>query len=342
MSANDRTSPAGRVDLHALEERQEQEIARKDLVAVENTAREIAERFPDQSDDAAMTVAVARVGRGDSEGALGALNEALDQGLWWPAQWFSMYRDLLAPLEGNSAYKAVQERAMDLERRAKSHALPPGRILLGGAAPPTSPRLLVLHGRGRNAQNSIHPWSTSLPFVSLLCLARSSQLWSAQRYQWDDLPRSEADLRTLVGDLPQAGEGPSGPLVVGGFSQGASLAIRTALLQTLPVRGFIAVVPTASVPPDGSEPLLDLVPRTVGPSVRGVILAGEKDVSTPATRELHRRLIEAGWTVELEVVPSLGHDYPTDLPKRWPRIFERLEAKGPMGPQTYSTTTRER
>jgi hypothetical protein len=74
-----------------------------------------------------------------------------------------------------------------------------------------------------------------------------------------------------------------------------------------------AITVGAALPPDPHDfPLSDGVAR----GVRAWLIVGEEDRFRKANEALHTVLREGGATCRLTVVPSLGHDLPTDLPER--------------------------
>ncbi|MDE1819265.1 MAG: alpha/beta hydrolase [Euryarchaeota archaeon] len=317
----------GNTDFRALEERQNLAFARGDFVALEAAAREIAAAFPDQSDDAAMTVAIARVQRGDHAGAVRELEESLDRGLWWPPQWFEMYGNFLGPLQGLPEFDRVRKRAGELQARAEGETRRPSHLLVMPSIPKSPPDrpppwLIVLHGRGQNARAAEPIWGRAAEEGFRVALVQSSQPWSSQRYRWDDVPRALDDLRSVTLDLPR--ESPNVPLVLAGYSQGAALAVHATLQQTLPAIGFLAVAPTRAVALEGGETLVDLAARPLSPDLKGVLVTGTADPSRGATETLQDKLVDGGVDCRLDLVPGLGHDYPPDFAARLPTLLRQL------------------
>ncbi len=129
-------------------------------------------------------------------------------------------------------------------------------------------------------------------------------------FAWPE-PGVEDELRAAVGGLQESHDVDAERLLLGGFSQGARLAVDMALRgEPFAVRGVVTVAagvrPGTEVPAwrrDEAPPLL-------------WFLTGERDVSREAIEELHMTLRDRGFGSRLEVVPDLGHEFPADFGDR--------------------------
>ena len=111
-----------------------------------------------------------------------------------------------------------------------------------------------------------------------------------------------------------ATEGGDLPLVIGGFSQGAALALFLAADGRLPgLMGCIAVAPSAAWTRELIGPDLPSLAR-----LRYLELTGTLDPHRVDCRRLAEQLQAAGAGVRLEVIDGLCHDYPTDFAQRLP------------------------
>lgn len=141
----------------------------------------------------------------------------------------------------------------------------------------------------------------------------STQAFGMRSGCWDDLRRAETDVRRAV-DTALADDGGDLPLVMGGFSQGAALAVLLAAEGRLPgIRGCIAVAPSAG-----------WMGELIGPeqpslaAMRYLMLIGALDPGHDHGRLLAEQLRAGGGDVRLDVIEGLGHDYPTDFAQRLP------------------------
>jgi predicted esterase len=137
---------------------------------------------------------------------------------------------------------------------------------------------------------------------------------------WDELEIAHRDIGLAVADAKAVAAGDV-PVVFGGASQGASVAMRFAL-EGSPVSspGFIAVVGTAD--PSSIEPSLE---GAANRGVRGVMFGGGDDrLSLGWQRSAHDELARRGIPIQFEEVPGLGHWYPDDFDQRLQRGLDFL------------------
>ena len=132
-------------------------------------------------------------------------------------------------------------------------------------------------------------------------------------YCWDDMALAERELADALNLLSTQNPFDPSRIIYAGASQGGLAAAYLALKN--PARGFIAVVPSfgSRTSKFDWEPLLA---DSAQQGKRGVVITGEKDWALQATQTAVETMHTAGLEVRLEVVPNLGHDYPTDMKKR--------------------------
>lgn len=237
----------------------------------------------------------------EAAAGLTALVEAADAGYYYGE---TMLRDPdLDPLRGDLDFQRLS--ALFAERLAAAAAA--GRPqLLSWAPSSTGPHalLVALHGNGSWPDLEAVCWQSVVGDGWLLAMPQSPQLVSHNRFGWNDMDRAAPEVAdhfaALVGDPARS--------VVCGFSRGAALAVRLALLGEAPVQGFIAVAPSIRV-----EAVRPLVNACQSERVHGCILVGDQDFAYPAAQELATAMRERSLTCELVDFPGLGHDYPPDF-----------------------------
>jgi len=197
------------------------------------------------------------------------------------------------------------------------------RITLGPAD--AAQRLVLLHGWGADADDLLDLAELLVdPPVSVVALrapephpyGAGRQWYDLQPIDWDQLPAARRALRERLEGL-----GASVPLqrtVLLGFSQGGAMALDAG--SALPLAGLVAC---------SSYPHPDWQPR---PPLCPVLLShGEQDPVVPfeASRELQRRLAEAGQAAQLLAFPG-GHTIDAGaLPAIRQFVQECLEATDP-------------
>jgi predicted esterase len=241
--------------------------------------------------------------------ALSALQHALEQGYWYlPA---ALYGDPdLASLQGDPEFeRLVAVCAVRFAQAAETAR--PQRIVL---TPPTGtpapyPVLLAFHGRGADLASSRPYWECLAERGWLVALLQSSQVVGVGTYVWDDRQRSIAEAQQHFDELIVSYPLNLQRLVLGGFSQGAGLAIWLALNKHLPATGFIAVSPVLR----GVEGLVEPPQPTTGSRLRGYLLTGDVDQHQEMFTQIERLLQTAQVSFQHETLPDLDHDFPTDF-----------------------------
>jgi hypothetical protein len=246
---------------------------------------------------------------GDAGGALGRLQAASDEGIWWAPELLREDEDLEAVwrLHGFEELVATSAQRMTARRAAAEpvlHALEPD-------GPPSGVVLLALHGRVASAREALDAWAPAAASGAVVAALGSSQLLGTEAACWDDLAVARRELDWARERLP------SGRLVLAGFSQGGILAIAEALRGR--ADAFVALAP--SVGRVGMPALDELRPLLGRPGVRGAIVIGADDFRLDAARELAAAADEAGMPLRFDVVDGLDHAYPADLHERLPGLL---------------------
>jgi predicted esterase len=118
-------------------------------------------------------------------------------------------------------------------------------------------------------------------------------------------------------------------IVLGGFSQGAGMAILLSLETSLrcdcnlPARGFIAVSPSIRGFESHFQPgelLPHRSPDTL--TLRGYLITGGQDSRQDMFQQITQTLADRGVTYQHEDHPDLGHEYPDDFPASLGRAIQ--------------------
>jgi predicted esterase len=255
---------------------------------------------------------------GQREQAVDLLEEALDQGVWWSEPVLTKDEDLVS-LQDLDEFQRLVARSEAMHERAKSNiprsplAFPPE-----GSAKKPHPVLLAMHGRNSFAAFEAPFWQSVNRNGWFLGMPRASELIDSEHSCWDDTPTAVQEVHRQYQQLQRKYLLDPDHLVLGGFSQGAGLAIRMSLTGALPAEKWIAVAPWL---PDAEE-LATTLPESVKPPLgRGYVILGEDDPLTgqfPTTAQL---LDACGVDYEVERVPDLGHMYPDNFEQTLLRIL---------------------
>jgi predicted esterase len=240
--------------------------------------------------------------------ALTALQNSLDLGFWYPPATLQGDPDLAILQEQPEFERLVAVCAERFDRAAK--AARPERIVL--TPPPETPApypvWLVFHGRNAAAASSQSFWESLAERGWLVALLQSSQVVGVGTYAWDDRQRSIEEARQHFEELSSSYPVHWQRLVLGGFSQGAGLAIWLALNKLLPAAGFMAVAPYLR----GIEDLVETPPDTTSRR-RGYLLTGDLDEHQEMFTQIEQLLHAQQVSYRRERRPDLDHDYPEDF-----------------------------
>jgi predicted esterase len=293
--------------------------AKKDDDAL-NLAIAIVERFPEQAAEASYLLSCAYNRAGRPEDALRTLEASLDRGNCW--------HDSL--LVWSPSLKSLRDLPRFHEILAKSTAMMDAleadtrvgvRVFRPKGSPTTPPPLfLPLHGGADVPGEHDGYWAAATGLGVLVAVAQSSQRRSSDAFWWGgpgdepfDRERSERDVGAAYDEVRATSPFDVGRVALGGFSQGAVLAVTLALKnQPFPVRGFACVGPGIQ----DMEPLLPLIEPAAARGLRAWILAGENERGLELITRLGHELGSRGVPCKLDVVPRLGHEFPEDFGTR--------------------------
>jgi predicted esterase len=270
----------------------------------------------------------ARIGRPDL--AIGLIQESFDRGEWYGVQLLRTSPSY-ASLQGMPEFERLVETGRGKQAEA---SVPREPLVLEPEGGCTSERscatILALHGNTERAQNALDGWQPVVAQGWLLAAAHSSQVSSYNRHVWDDQEVALHDVAAQFDKIRARYNIDPDRLIVTGFSMGGATALHAALTGTIPAKGFILLGPGGGfmLEPEGWRPL---IAQAAGKGLRGYMLLGEHDDGVAegarATVEL---LNEGGIPCGLEVIPSIGHAYPTDFGPIIARALAFVEQQSPQ------------
>lgn len=276
-------------------------------------AGEAASAFPDRDDQTTYWIACLEALQGDPDHALGVLTDGLDRGLWWAPEMLETDPDLAALREDGRLVKVIA--ASEAARRGWHGKMPIAPVVRDLGRRPLRAVAILLHGRNEAPDDMLDRWP-AVPSVGIVA-PRSTQPFAMRAGCWDDPEQAEVDVAQGVEAALADADAAAVPRVLGGFSQGAGLAVVLGARRRLPgVVGVLAVAPSARWALEllGSDPL-------DADGLRCVLIVGEDDRSLDASQQLAERLSEAGAEVRTDVVAGIGHDYPPDFEDRLPALL---------------------
>ncbi|MBN1306162.1 MAG: dienelactone hydrolase family protein [Anaerolineales bacterium] len=264
-----------------------------------------AENFPEKAERTLLwrVCLLSRVERTDE--SLRLLAAALEDGYWWQAAIFSD-----PDLDGVRELPEFQQLVEVSRQRAEANAANqvPQRFVVEpvqGTSEPY-PLLLAMHGRGHNSAEELDFWGASSRLGWLVVSLQSSQALTMTGFCWDDLEKAEREVLDHLEAIRDEYPIDKNRIVLGGFSQGAGLAILSSLNEKVPACGFVVV--GAWAPDVGA--IAARAPHKK--AVKGYFVIGENDHTREVAEQIHSVLREAGLELEEERYPELGHEFSPD------------------------------
>ncbi len=270
----------------------------------------LAAAFPEQSGrtDFWRICLLARLRRIDD--ALQVFRKALDVTMWWSEPTLRSDPDL-EPLQGLSEYERMV--AVCSQRHAAAQAVSKPVLIVCGTTKEAkqSPVLITLHGQGSTAVADLAHWEKACPLGWLVAAMQSSQLAWPGAYAWNDRERAQEEVIGQFENLCARVPVDRSRVIIGGFSQGAALAIRLTLNGSIRARGFLSVTPGMI----DRQLLTTWADTARDHPVRGYMIAGGRDRRYEFFKQTCEILPEHGIPCRMEDHPKMGHEFPLDFEK---------------------------
>jgi phospholipase/carboxylesterase len=171
------------------------------------------------------------------------------------------------------------------------------------------PTLLLLHGRGSSAERMLELAEVIRDGGMAVAIPTAPVLMGERRYEWPtDWEAMNAYMERTLTDATTLGgwKANRARLYIGGFSQGAGLALVLAARRPDFYRGVLAISPVSATRPQ----------TTGAPQSSAFIMAGlDDEAALEPARQTAESWRSSGWPVVLETFPG-GHQPPTDWAPR--------------------------
>ena len=245
--------------------------------------------------------------------AIEIFQQAVDDGFWWSEEYLRSDEDLKS-LQNLPAFNQLVDVCEQRYQLALSETAPVSLPLpLPAQSTEAWPLLLALHGNNGNAKDSVSFWESGVEQGWLTVLLQSSQVIGPNAYVWNDLELGAKEIKDHHTGLVEEYQIDSEQLIIAGFSKGGEMAIWATLMDTIPVRGFIAVCPGGPYITDIDKWLPILENNEALAERRGYFVVGEHDPSVENVQALHKLLVSKGMVCELVIAPGVGHDFAADF-----------------------------
>ncbi len=272
-----------------------------------SAAQRLWDAFPERHDYTWMCLTATHAAMGNLHLSALALRAAFDDNSLWRLSLLDAPEMQL--VRRDPECQAVIDQA---RRRVEAKHYRP---LVNVERPPSegvAPLLLHLHGANSSAARESSRWRDATKLGWIVAAGQSSQPSAEDRFCWDaPAERRWQDLGEIAGMLPRHGR-----MVMAGFSQGAWVALQTALRSDIfQPAGVIMVAPFLP----GPERL-----EASGRRLRIAIILGENDPIIQRPEKMIDALEARGHHLEVERIAGLGHSYPNDFAERLPHLLESV------------------
>lgn len=247
--------------------------------------------------------------------AIQALQDGLENGLWWSEGKLRNDTDLQS-LQGNLLFDAVIDACNLRRQQAEASARSLGLVSIPALQRDTFPLAMVLHGYDSNAAETLPIWSPLSEHGWLVAALQSSQLVGMDGYQWADGARTYHDVEVQMQELASSHPITAGCVMIGGFSNGGRAALTLALKENFNVQYVVSVAGALT-----DDSLANLDWRSIHAKTLPHILLIVGEVDNPVQLRIQEQahiLSSNGLDVSVQIIPALGHRPPDDLPKRVP------------------------
>lgn len=247
---------------------------------------------------------------GHEQEALAIMKEAIiDNGHWYSYEYLLEDEDL-DPLRNFEDFQDMIELCKKREEEAKQAAKPELEIMRSDVSNGKQSLLIALHGNQENINRTKENWHTVTSKGYVLGLPLSSQIEFSGGYSWDDTNKGVSELREHIEHMSKDFSVDEDPLILGGFSAGARVALHAILEENIPVKGYIFVGPWL---PDIDELAGDLA-LLAERGIKGYIICGDQDEDClESTTRFVELLEEKQVQHTYQLVSGLDHDYPEDF-----------------------------
>lgn len=247
------------------------------------------------------------------------LSRSLEMGIWFPKIFFKKYQD-------DERFKGIFEEWDKIAEIEQRKAKPYWRIYTPKNYDSSRkyPLFVAIHGWGEDVDMFESYWqSDTLSEQYILALPQSSQIMGTSKYIWNDNEKTHAELASMYSHLLSNYSVDQENILVGGFSQGATVAIDLSLNYSyMPVKGFVALNPDKPAEFSDSK-----VQEARDKGIRGYIITGDKDQSYQQQNEMMDIFRQKSFGCEIDVIENWGHWFPEDLDKRIDKAIKYIKAQ---------------
>lgn len=264
--------------------------------------------YPEKINEMYLDLAALYLKVGKSEKTLEILDLQLDKGIWYPKEYFGEvwekdeFKELVQKWNKISEKAKVNSKAEYIIRTPKNYT--PNKEY---------PLFAAVHGWGEDIKMFGEFWnSPKLEEEYIVVMPQSSQMLGYKNYGWDNNELAHKEIKEVFDRVVKEYSIDTKNIVIGGFSQGATMSIDIALNhEYISARGFIALNPDK---PKGFRK--ENIIKAKKNEKKGFIITGDKDTCYDEQKEIMETFKELDFQCEISVKENFGHWFPEDLPEK--------------------------
>ncbi len=231
--------------------------------------------------------------------AMDAWEYGLDRGVWFLIDTSEAPFEALAD---NPRFQRLRERIKKQRKLAREQAKAQYKVVLPHDFDPSRryPLFLALHGENCSAELLAKWWnSITLQEDFVVAYLQSSQVaFGKGRFNWKNLEQGRSDISQLYYEIVKRYPVAVNEVYLGGYSEGARMALDMALARIIPVKGVVAMAPSGQIPPAVTPSESRSAARR---GLRVVIFASAEDQDFAQQELIAEILREAGVAQEFHV-----------------------------------------
>lgn len=279
-------------------------FSEKNFPMVHTLIRQAEVEFPERLEKIQFWKACVFSLEGKPEQAIEALQNGLEQGIWWNPLVLKNDPDLKT-LQEREDFKNILRQCEEIFQKQTALSKPELYVYGNDLA---DIGIYSLHWRGSNVPDFAPYWLNEVVLEKFYFgFPQSSQVWGYNSYCWDHQETATKEVINMYEKFKQGAKG--NKVILAGASQGGKLALKLALEGTIAVEGCIAVIPAIN----NVDEFKEILQQNPNRFLKCSIVTGDEDYFYGKQLELVELFNQYGLSVKLFVKKGLGHFFPDDF-----------------------------
>jgi predicted esterase len=284
----------------------------KEYEKVEALSQEALTRFPDKTHKITWRLAVLYLMAGKQKKCLEILEYGQERNIPYPI-WPGA--GPMKQLESFEKFKKIVETNHRIQKELSANT----KAELVVQTPKkysdqeTYPLFITLHGWAGNINTLRKYWKLKKAAREYItAFIQSSQVVEMDSFGWSDYQAGRKDIKQIYQQIMQQYPVDNQQVVIGGFSQGALMAVDIAINHIIPAIGFVALQPGGDLPDTFNE---KNVKKAANRGLRGTIITGPMDHYFQQQKEMDTIFQKTNLPHRFIVKRGFKHGFPWNLPR---------------------------